>query len=58
MEKSTPPSVVAVVTNMRYAFNTLWETLSDHFPKESNEVELRFGMKGAGAGGDFNGKTV
>ena len=39
-------------------FNTLWETLRDHFPKESNEVELRFGMKGAGAGGDFNGKTV
>ena len=39
-------------------FNTLWDTLRDHFPTEAEEFSTKFGMKGAGAGGDFNGKTV
>ena len=39
-------------------FNTLWNTLSDHFPTEAETYALGFGMKGAGKGGDFDGNTV
>ena len=39
-------------------FNTLWNTLSDHFPTEAETFALGFGMKGAGKGGDFDGNTV
>ena len=39
-------------------FNSLWNTLSDHFPIEAETYALVFGMKGAGKGGDFNGNTV
>ena len=39
-------------------FNSLWNTLSDHFPTEAETYALGYGMKGAGKGGDFNGNTV
>lgn len=39
-------------------FNSLWNTLCEHFPTEAESYALQFGMKGAGKGGDFNGNTV
>ena len=39
-------------------FNTLWNTLCEHFPAEAEAFATYFGMKSAGKGGDFNGKTV
>ena len=39
-------------------FNSLWNTLKDHFPTEAEAYSVHFGMKGAGKGGDFNGNTV
>ena len=39
-------------------FNTLWNTLFEHFPSEAEAFATYFGMKSADKGGDFNGKTV